>query len=65
MRLSDSMPSTTIVHGPTGGFVQSFGLDYFTEPIDAVTQARFDRWTEEWQRKQLTRSAFIGNSAVK
>jgi hypothetical protein len=65
MKPSNSMPSTTIVHGPTGGYVQSFGLDYLTAPINAATQAKHDRWTEEWQRKQLTRSAFIRNSAAK
>lgn len=65
MRLSDSMPSTTIVHGPTGGFIQSFGLDYLTAPINAATQVKFDLWTKKWQQKQLARSAFIRNSAVK
>jgi hypothetical protein len=48
-------PAKAVIHGPTGGFVASFGMDFLVEELDAEMQARHDRWTEEAKIRKVVR----------
>lgn len=50
-------PAKVVIHGPTGGFVASFGMDFLVEPLTEEMQAKHERWTREAQSKKPVRWA--------